>query len=121
MKCSIRFGPSSIALLVLEQQEFEVGSLLRINIAYCLWMKNSMFNISRSTLSKDPVFGMGLDILANFRLSGKYLQLEPQGIKYSDLIEELAPKIMSSRFLKSTFGLTQTTKSISRSMKYRRF
>ena len=84
-------------------------------------MKNSMFNISRSTLSKDPVFGMGLDILANFRLSGKYLQLEPQGIKYSDLIEELAPKIMSSSFLKSTFGLTQTTKSISRSMKYRRF
>ena len=84
-------------------------------------MKNSMFNISRSTLSKDPVFGMGLDILANFRLSGKYLQLEPQGIKYSDLIEELAPKIMSSRFLKCTFGLTQTTKSISRSMKYRRF
>ena len=84
-------------------------------------MKNSMFNISGSTLSKDPVFGMGLDILTNFRLSGKYLQLEPQGIKYSDLIEELAPKIMSSRFLKSTFGLTQTTKSISRSMKYRRF
>ena len=36
MKCSIRFGPSSIALLVLEQQEFEVGSLLRINIPYCL-------------------------------------------------------------------------------------
>ena len=70
-----------------------------------------MFNISRSTNSKDPVFGMHMDILTNFRLSGKNLRLEPLGKKYSDLIEELAPKIMSSSFLMSTFGLTQTTKS----------
>ena len=70
-----------------------------------------MFNISRSTNSKDPVFGMHMDILTNFPLSGENLRLEPLGKKYSDLIEELAPKIMSSSFLKSTFGLTQTTKS----------
>ena len=46
MKYSIRFGACSIALLVLKQQELEVGSLLGINIPYCLWQKNSMFNIS---------------------------------------------------------------------------
>ena len=34
MKCSIRFGFSSIALLALRQQEeFEVGSLSGINIS----------------------------------------------------------------------------------------
>ena len=36
MKYSIRFGSSSIASLALKQQEFEVGSLLGINIPYCL-------------------------------------------------------------------------------------
>ena len=37
MKYSIRFGSSSIVgLLVLKQQEFGVGSLLGINISYCL-------------------------------------------------------------------------------------
>ena len=56
MKYSIRFGSSSIASLTLKQQEFEVGSLLAINIPYCLWKKNSMFNISRSNHSKDPIF-----------------------------------------------------------------
>ena len=49
----------------------------------------------------------------------KNLQLEPLGEKYSNLIEELAPKAMSSSFLKSTFGLTQTKKSISGRMKYK--
>ena len=41
----------------------------------------------------------------------KNLQLEPVEKKYSDLIEELAVEAMSSSFLRSTFGLTQTTKS----------
>ena len=36
-------------------------------------------------------------------------------------IEELPPKIMISSFLKSTFGLTQTIKSISGRMKYHKF
>ena len=36
-----------------------------------------MFNISRSTHSKIPIFGMHMDILTNSRLSGKKLQLEP--------------------------------------------
>ena len=36
MKCFIHFHSSSIALLVLKQQEFEVGSLLGTNIPYCL-------------------------------------------------------------------------------------
>ena len=36
MKYSIRFDSSSMALLVFEQGEFEVGSLLGINIPYCL-------------------------------------------------------------------------------------
>ena len=36
MKYSIRFVSSSVALLGLKQQEFEVGSLLVINIPYCL-------------------------------------------------------------------------------------
>ena len=71
--------------------------------------------------SKDPVFGRHTDMLFNFELSGKNLQLEPLGKKYSNLIEELAPKIMSSIFLKSTFGLTQTTESISGRMKYHKF
>ena len=43
-----------------------------------------MFNISRSTYSKDPIFGMQMDILTNFRLSGKSLQLEPLEKKYSN-------------------------------------
>ena len=30
-----------------------------------------MFNISRSTHSKDPFFGIHMDIITNFRLSGK--------------------------------------------------
>ena len=38
-----------------------------------------MFNISRSTHSKTPIFGMHMDILTNSRLSGKKLQLEPLG------------------------------------------
>ena len=76
-----------------------------------------MFNISWSTHSEDPIFGIHMDILTNFRLSGKNLQLEPLGKKYSDSIEELAPKIMSSSFLKSTFGLTQATKSCNGRMK----
>ena len=80
-----------------------------------------MFNISRSTHSKDPIFGRHMDILFNFLLNGKNLQLEPLGKKYSNLIEELAPKIKSSIFLKTTFGLTQTTESISGRMKYHKF
>ena len=36
MKYSIRSGSSSIASLTLKQQEFEVGSLLGINIPYYL-------------------------------------------------------------------------------------
>ena len=80
-----------------------------------------MFNISRSTQSKDPIFGMHMDILTNFRLSEKNLQLEPLGKKYSDLIEELTQEIMSSSFLKSTFGLTQTTKSCNGRMKHHTF
>ena len=36
MENSIRFGASSIASLTLKQQEFEVGSLLGINIPYCV-------------------------------------------------------------------------------------
>ena len=67
----------------------------------------------QSTHSKDPILGIHVDILTNFRLSGKNLQLESLGKKYSDLIKELAPKIMSSSFLKNRFELTQTTKSIS--------
>ena len=51
-----------------------------------------MLNISRSTQSKDPIFGIHMDILTNFRLSGKNLQLGPLWKKYSDLIEELARK-----------------------------
>ena len=51
-----------------------------------------------------------MDTLPNFRLNGKNLQLEPLGKEYSDLVEELIPKIMSSSFLKKTFGLTQTAK-----------
>ena len=60
-----------------------------------------MFNISRSTLSKYPIFGIHIDILTNIQLSGKNLLLEPLGKKYSDLIEELAPKIMSSSMIYS--------------------
>ena len=56
MKYSIRFDSSSMVLLVFEQGEFEVGSLLGINIPYCLWKKNSIINISRSTHNKDPIF-----------------------------------------------------------------
>ena len=48
---------------------------------------------SQSTHSKDPIFMMHMDILTNFRLGGE---------KYSNLIEELAPKIMRSNPLKST-------------------
>ena len=80
-----------------------------------------MFNVSRSMHSKDPIFGMHMDILTNFRLSGKNLRLESLRKKYSDLIEELVPKIMSSSFLKGTFGLTQTTKSCNGRMKYHEF
>ena len=60
-----------------------------------------MFNISRSTHSKYPIFGIHMDILTNIQLSGKNLQLEPLGKKYSDLIEELAPKTMSSSMIYS--------------------
>ena len=51
-----------------------------------------MLNISRSTQSKDLIFGIHMDILTNFWLSGKNLQLGPLWKKYSDLIEELARK-----------------------------
>ena len=62
-----------------------------------------------------------MNILTKFRLSEKNLQLEPLEKKYFNLIEELSPKIMSSSFLRSTFGLTQTTKSCNGRMKYRKF
>ena len=65
-----------------------------------------MFNISRYTHSQDPIFGIHMDILTNFRLSGKNLWLEPLGKKYFDLIEELVPKTMSSSLIKRTFGFT---------------
>ena len=71
MKYFICFGSSSIALLVLKQQECEVGSLLGINIPYRSWKKNSVFNISGSTHSKDPLFRMHMDILDNFDWVGK--------------------------------------------------
>ena len=80
-------------------------------------MKNPILNILRSTLSKDPIFGIDMDILR----TGKNPQLEPLGKKYSDLIEELAPKIINSSFLKRMFGLTQTTELISERMKYHNF
>ena len=67
-----------------------------------------MFKISRSTHSKDLIFVMHKDILTNFRLSGKNLQAKLLVKKYSNLIEELAPKIMSASSLKSTFGLAYT-------------
>ena len=121
MEDSIRFGASSIASLTLKQQEFEVGSLLGINIPYCLWKKTSVFNISWSTHSKDSIFGMHMDILTIFRPSGENVQLESLGKKYLILIEEMALKIMSSSFLGSLFGLTQTTKSCHGRMKYHKF
>ena len=62
------------------------------------------------TQCKDPNFGIHMDTLCNFRLSGKNLQLEPLGKEYSDLVEELTLNIMGSSFLKNTFGLTQTAK-----------
>ena len=62
------------------------------------------------TQCKDPTFGIHMDTLCNFRLSGKNLQLEPLGKEYSDLVEELTLNIMGSSFLKNTFGLTQTAK-----------
>ena len=62
MKQFIRFGFISVALLILKQQEFQVGSLLGISIPYCLWKKNSMFNISQSIHNKDPIFEMYMDI-----------------------------------------------------------
>ena len=77
-----------------------------------------MLNVSQSTCSKAPIFIIYMDTLTNFPLSGKNLQLEPLGKKYSDLIEKLAPKIMSSSFLKSTFEVTQTTKWCNGRMKY---
>ena len=80
-----------------------------------------MFNISRFTHGRNPIFEKYMDILTNFWQSGKNLQLEPLGKKYSDLIEELAPEIMSPNFLKSTFGPLQTTKSMSGRMKYHKF
>ena len=61
MKYSIHFGFSSIASLA-KKQEPEVRSLLGINIPYFLQKKNSMFNISRSTHSKDPIFGIHMGI-----------------------------------------------------------
>ena len=67
-----------------------------------------MFKISQSALSKDLIFGMHMDILTNFRLSGKKFPAKLLGKKYSNLIEELAPKIMSASSLKSTFGLAYT-------------
>ena len=71
--------------------------------------------------SKDPIFEIHMDILSNFRLCGKNLQLEPLRKKYSDLIEELVIKVMSFIFLRSTFRLTQTKKSYNGRMKYHEF
>ena len=51
----------------------------------------------------------------------KNIQLEPLVKKYFDLIEELAVKVMSSSFLRSTFGLTQTKKSCNGRMEYHEF
>ena len=70
-----------------------------------------MLNISQPTHNKAPIFVTHMDILTNFWLSEKNLQLELLGKKYFDLIEELSPEIMSSSFLKSTFEVTQTTES----------
>ena len=80
-----------------------------------------MFNISQSTHSKDLIDGMHMDILTNFRLSEKNLELEPLEKKEFRFIEEFAPKIMSSSFLKSTFWLTQTKKPCNGRMKYHKF
>ena len=80
-----------------------------------------MFNISQSAHSKDQIFGIHMDMLTSFRLSGKNLQLDPLGKKYSDLIKELSPKIMSSSFLKSTFGRTQTAELCNGRMKCYKF
>ena len=65
-----------------------------------------MFNISWFTHGKNPIFEKYMDILTNFWQSGKNLQLEPLGKKYSDLIEELGVKVMSSSSLRSDFGFT---------------
>ena len=39
--------------------------------------EKSMFSIWQSMFSKDPVFGIHMDILTNIRLSEKNIQLEP--------------------------------------------
>ena len=56
--------------------------------------------------------------LSTFDLVEKIFSWIFWGRKNSDLIEELATKIMSSGFLKSTFGLTQTRKSGNGRMKF---
>ena len=56
--------------------------------------------------------------LSTFDLVEKIFSWIFWGRKNSDLIEELATKIMSSGFLKSTFGLTQTRKSCNGRMKF---
>ena len=56
--------------------------------------------------------------LSTFDLVEKIFSWIFWGRKNPDLIEELATKIMSSGFLKSTFGLTQTRKSCNGRMKF---
>ena len=56
--------------------------------------------------------------LSTFDLVEKIFSWIFWGRKNADLIEELATKIMSSGFLKSTFGLTQTRKSCNGRMKF---
>ena len=73
MKYFICFDSSSIASLALKKQEFEVESLLWIKFCIAYERKNSMFNISRSTHSQDSIFGMHMDRLTNFWLSGENL------------------------------------------------
>ena len=65
-----------------------------------------MFNISRSTHSKNSIFEMHMDILTTFQLSGKIFSWSLRERN----IEELPPKTMSFKFLKRTFGLTEATK-----------
>ena len=92
MKYPVPFGSSSTAALALKQREFEVGSLLGINIPDYLWKENSMFNISRSTHSKDPFFGIHMDIITNFRLSGKKSSVGASGKEIFQFIWRIGRK-----------------------------
>ena len=69
---------------------------------------------------KDPNFGMHMDILNQLSTEWKKSSVGASREEiFWDLIEKLAPEIMSASLLKSPLGLTQTTKLISGKMKYK--